>query len=50
VIDASQARNGARRIYFEYNKAWLTFSPPQIDMLQSLTETYQWYVEHGYMK
>lgn len=50
VIDASQARNGARKIYFEYNKAWLTFSPPQVDMLDSLKDTYQWYVEHGYLK
>lgn len=50
VIDASQARNGARRIYFEYNKAWLTFSPPQVDMRDSLRDTYHWYVENGYMK
>lgn len=49
VIDASQARNGARKIYFNYDKAWLAFSPPQIDMLQSLRDTYQWYVEHGYL-
>ncbi len=49
-IDANQARLGARKMYFDCTKAWNELGRPQIDMLQSLRDTYDWYVEHGYMK
>ena len=49
-IDANQARLGTRKIYFDCTKAWNELGRPNIDMLQSLRDTYDWYVEHGYMK
>ena len=48
-IDATQARMGTRYIYFDCNKTWAELGAPQIDMRQSLEETYNWYVEHGYL-
>jgi dihydroflavonol-4-reductase len=49
-IDANQTRLGPRNIFFDYSKAWSAFGPPQVDMLQSLQDTYRWYVERGYIK
>jgi len=49
-IDANQARLGARKIYFDCNKAWNELGRPNFDMLQSLNDTYDWYVAHGYLK
>jgi dihydroflavonol-4-reductase len=46
-IDANQARLGATNIYFDPAKAWRELCQPQIDMRQSLKDTYQWYQEHG---
>ncbi len=48
-IDANQTRLGSRNIFFDYRKAWRAFGPPQVEMLQSLQDTYRWYVEHGYI-
>jgi dihydroflavonol-4-reductase len=48
-IDADQTRLGARRLYFNYDKTHDAFGPPQVDMAQSLRDTYAWYVEHGYL-
>jgi dihydroflavonol-4-reductase len=49
-IDANQARLGAHKIYFDCTKAWNELGHPQVDMLQSLRDTYDWYVEHGVLK
>jgi len=48
-IDANQIRLGARDVFFEFDKAWNAFGPPEISMRQSLEDTYHWYVEHGYI-
>jgi dihydroflavonol-4-reductase len=48
-IDADQARLGATNIYFDPAKAWRELVPPQIDMNQSLSDTYRWYQEHGFL-
>lgn len=49
-IDANQTRLGARNIFFRYDKAWTELGAPQVDMRQSLQDTYDWYVAHGYVK
>lgn len=49
VIDATQARMGIKNVYFDYQKAWDAFGPPQFDMVQSLADTYAWYRENSYM-
>ncbi len=48
-IDSNQARLGARFIYFDGRKAWDELGKPQVDMRQSLQDTYVWYREHGYL-
>jgi dihydroflavonol-4-reductase len=48
-VDSNQARLGARNIHFDFTKAWTELGRPQVDMRQSLRDTYAWYVEHGYM-
>jgi hypothetical protein len=34
-------------VYFNYEKAWKAFGPPQIDMRQSIADTYIWYKARG---
>ncbi|MFW5691788.1 MAG: NAD-dependent epimerase/dehydratase family protein [Chloroflexota bacterium] len=48
-IDATQARMGIRKVYFDFSRTWQTLGKPQIDMMQSLQDTYDWYREHGYL-
>lgn len=48
-VDSNQTRLGGRNITFDGRKAWAEFGKPQIDMRQSLLDTYQWYREHGYI-
>lgn len=48
-VDGNQARLGARNIHFDFTKAWAVLGGPQVDMRQSLRDTYAWYVEHGYI-
>lgn len=48
-IDSNQARLGTRFVYFDASRAWHEFGEPQIDMRQSLQDTYQWYVQQGYI-
>lgn len=49
-VDADQVRLGGRDVYFDCSKAWAAFGKPQIDMQQSLRDTYAWYQAHGYIK
>ena len=49
-IDATQVRLGNRYIYFDGSKAHRELHQPQIDMRQSVQDTYNWYVAHGYIK
>jgi dihydroflavonol-4-reductase len=46
-MDATQIRLSARNIYFDCHKAWRELGEPQIDIQQSLKDTYDWYVDHG---
>ncbi|MDX1995154.1 MAG: NAD-dependent epimerase/dehydratase family protein [bacterium] len=49
-IDATQARMGRQFVYFDARKAWAELGQPQVDMHTSLRDTYQWYLEHGFIK
>jgi dihydroflavonol-4-reductase len=49
-VDANQIRLGSRYIYFSASKAHRELHQPQIDIRQSIADTYQWYVENGYIK
>jgi len=46
-IDENQIRLSARNVYFDCQKAWRELGEPQIDLHQSLLDTYNWYVEYG---
>ncbi len=46
-VDPDQVRLSARNVYFNGQKAWKAFDPPQVDMRQSLTDTYEWYRARG---
>lgn len=49
-VDANQTRLGARKIYFDASKAHQELYLPQVDMRQSVADTYRWYVEHAYIQ
>jgi dihydroflavonol-4-reductase len=48
-VDSNQTRLGGHNITFDGSKAWREFGEPQIDMRQSLEDTYRWYQENGYI-
>jgi dihydroflavonol-4-reductase len=48
-VDANQVRLGARNVYFDASKAYEELATPQIDMRQSVQDTYTWYQEHDYL-
>lgn len=48
-VDSNQTRLGAHNIHFDFTKAWTALGRPQIDMRDSLRDTYAWYVENGYL-
>ena len=49
VIDSAQARMGVRDVYFDFSKTWGELGTPQVDMWQSLHDTYSWYRANGYL-
>ena len=49
-VDGDQTRLGARDIFFDFSKGWRELGEPQIDMRQSVKDTYEWYREHGYVE
>jgi dihydroflavonol-4-reductase len=48
-IDADQTRLGARKLYYNYRKAFTELGAPQIEMRQSLRDTYDWYRDNDYL-
>lgn len=44
--DGNQIRLSARRVYFNCQKAWDELGEPQIDIRQSIQDTYDWYLDH----
>ncbi|MEP7293836.1 MAG: NAD-dependent epimerase/dehydratase family protein, partial [Chloroflexota bacterium] len=49
-VDGNQTRLGGQNIYFDFSKGWNELGKPQIEMRQSVEDTYRWYLEHGYVK
>jgi dihydroflavonol-4-reductase len=49
-VDGNQTRLGGQDIYFDFSKGWSELGAPQIEMRQSIEDTYRWYAEHGYVK
>jgi dihydroflavonol-4-reductase len=49
-VDANQTRLGGRMIYWDASKAYQELHQPQIDMRQSVQDTYDWYVEYSYIQ
>ena len=49
-IDGNQMRRSGENLSFDGSKAWAELGKPQIDMRQSLVDTYDWYLEHGYIQ
>jgi dihydroflavonol-4-reductase len=49
-IDSDQIRLGAYHMNFNPAKGWAELGKPQIDMRQSIRDTYDWYRAHGYIK
>lgn len=49
-VDGNQTRLGAQNISFDFSKTWHELGAPQIEMRQSVQDTYDWYRVHGYVK
>lgn len=49
-VDASQTRLGSQNLHFDYTHTHTNLGAPQVDMYQSLRDTYRWYQEHGYVQ
>lgn len=49
-IDGNQTRLGGQNIFFDFSKTWDELGGPIIAMRQSVQDTYDWYVAHGYVK
>lgn len=48
-VDATQARMGARKVYFDGRKAHTALGAPHITMHKSLQDTVDWYRKYGYL-
>jgi dihydroflavonol-4-reductase len=46
-VDDVQVRLSARNMFFDCHKAWAELGEPQIDLRQSIEDTYRWYVNQG---
>lgn len=46
-LDENQVRLGAKRVYFNPSKAWKELGEPQVEMSESIRETFDWYEAHG---
>jgi len=49
-VDANQVRLATRKIYFDGSKAHVELYQPQIELRQSLQDTYQWYRANGMIR
>jgi hypothetical protein len=48
-IDSNQIRLGAYHMNYDPSKGWAALGKPQIDIRQSIQDTYDWYRTHGYI-
>ena len=49
-VDAKQVRMSAHKIFYDCSKAWSELGKPEIDIRQTLRDTYEWYRENGYIR
>lgn len=49
TADGNQLRLSGRNLYFDCSKAWRELHVPEIDIRQSIRDTYEWYQAHGYL-
>ncbi len=49
-VDASQTRLGSQNIHYNYAKTHRELGAPQVDMYESLQDTYTWYLQNGYIR
>jgi len=47
-IDGNQTKLSARRVYFNFDKAWTELGKPLVGTPQSIADTWEWYQAHGY--
>jgi dihydroflavonol-4-reductase len=48
-FDHTQAQLAGRRLFFDTAKTWSELGEPQVTIPTSITDTYEWYVQHGYL-
>lgn len=48
-VEGNQLRLSLHDIYFDCSKAHRELGEPQIDLVQSIMDTYSWYQENGYL-
>jgi dihydroflavonol-4-reductase len=48
-LDENQVRLGSQKIHFNPAKAWKELGDPQIDIRQSVRETFDWYDANGFI-
>lgn len=48
--EGNQLRMSKREMFFDCNKMWRELHEPEIDIYQSLQDTYDWYLEQGIVK
>lgn len=48
-VDANQVRMSTHKIFYDCRKAWSELGKPEIDIHQTLRDTYQWYRDHGFV-
>jgi nucleoside-diphosphate-sugar epimerase len=45
--EGNQLRMSKHNIYFDCSKAWRELYEPQVDIYESVLDTYQWYKQQG---
>ncbi len=48
-VEGNQLRLSTHELYFDCSKAWRDLHEPQIDITQSIADTYDWYQVNGYI-
>jgi dihydroflavonol-4-reductase len=50
LVDGTQIRLSGKEVYFQFDKAWEAFGPPQITLRQSIHDACDWYAAHGFIQ
>lgn len=49
-VEGNQLRLSTHHIYYDCTKSWRELHMPEIDIKQSVTDSYEWYEVNGYLK